>query len=126
MNAPLACPTCAGRLDVHGSDDAFGCDEGHRYTVVGLALTTNIAAVRALWMGIRALEDDAAGLRYMADHYGDDFGMSADRRREEAAAAQAAADALRVQAQRAQARLDALPSAPSAAREDDSQAGRGG
>lgn len=108
----------------HG--DNFKCQEDHHYTVIGLALTSNIAAVRALWMAIRALEDDAAGLEYMASHYGDGFGMSAAARREEAKAALAAANSLREHARRAQNRLDELPTAPSASREDGSDAGRGG
>jgi hypothetical protein len=108
----LHCPTCADAL-VDEGEDGFRCPEDHRYTVVGLALTTNIAALRALWMAIRALEDDAHGLRYMAKHYGDTFGRGAELRLDEAAAALKAAEILRKQAHRAQARLDALPAAPS-------------
>jgi hypothetical protein len=93
---------------------------------VGLALTTNIAALRALWLAIRALEDDAASLSHMATHYGDDFGMSADARRAEAASATGAAATLRIHARRAQERLDALPDAPSAVSESGSESGRGG
>ena len=121
----LSCPTCADEL-VEDGQASFRCGEDHRYSVVGLALTTNIAALRALWLGIRALEDDAASLRYMADHYGDDFGMSAGARRAEADAAASAAEVLRVQARRAQDRLSQLPSAPSAAREEGRESGRGG
>lgn len=102
------------------------CPEDHRYTVVGLALTTNLAALRALWLAIRALEDDATGLEYMASQYGDNFGMSAEARRGEAAAALNAANTLREHARRAQDRLDALPTAPSAVPEVGSQSGRGG
>lgn len=119
------CPTCSDELVLHG-EDAFHCSEEHHYTVVGLALTTNIAALRALWLAIRALEDDAASLKYMSLHYGDQFGMSADRREAEADAALDAAKILRVHAKRAQDRLDALPAAPSAVRESGSQPGRGG
>lgn len=119
------CPTCDERLVTQG-EDTFRCTEDHHYTVVGLALTTNIAALRALWMAIRALEDDAVSLKYMASHYGDKFGMSADARRAEAAAAQTAAEILRAHAKRAQDRLDALPAAPSAVREAGSEPGRGG
>ncbi len=122
--APLACPTCSEELQLH-EDDAFRCPEDHVYTVIGLALTTNIAALRALWLAIRALEDDAASLNYMAGKYGDGFGSSAEARRAEAAAALAAASTLRDHARRAQARLDALPVAPSAVSEG-SQRGRGG
>lgn len=116
MEEPLSCPTCDEELVA--DDDGFRCPEDHHYTVVGLALTTNIAALRALWMAIRALEDDAASLTYMAAHYGDDYGMSSDARRAEAEAALAAAETLRSHAQRAQDRLDALPVAPSAIRND--------
>jgi len=119
------CPTCNDALVAHG-EDTFRCQENHHYTVVGLALTTNIAALRALWLAIRALEDDAASLNYMATHYGDDYGMSADARRAEATAAIAAAETLRKHAQRAQERLDALPAAPSIASEIGSQTGQDG
>jgi hypothetical protein len=125
VDSSLVCPTCVDELVLHG-ENAFRCPEGHHYTVVGLALTTNVAALRALWMAIRALEDDAASLSYMAEHYGDDYGMSADARRAEAAAALAAATMLRTHARRAQDRLDALPAAPSALPEHGSDSGRGG
>jgi hypothetical protein len=124
VTSVLACPTCNEVLLERG-EDSFSCQEDHRYTVVGLALTTNVAALRALWLAIRALEDDAASLSYMASHYGDDFGMSADARRAEAAAALDAAERLRSHARRAQDRLDALPSAPSAVRVTGSGPGRG-
>ena len=124
MSTPLACPTCSGELIVH-DDGSFRCAEDHFYTVVGLALTTNISALKALWMAIRALEDDAAGLEYMAGHYGDDFGMSAVKRGEEALAAREAADRLRIHARRAQTRLDALPSTPSDVGGSGSEAVRG-
>jgi hypothetical protein len=113
VTAELTCPTCTETLAVQ-DEDIFRCPEEHDYTVVGLALTTNLAALRALWMAIRALEDDAASLRYMAAHYGDAFGQAADKRREEAQAATEAAEVLRGHARRAQQRLDALPVAPSA------------
>lgn len=125
MDQPLACPTCAKDLVVDG-DEGFRCEEEHRYTVVGLALTNNLAAVRALWMAIRALEEDAAGLQFMATKYGDGFGQSAEARRAEAEAALEAAALLRDLARRAQQRLDALPSAPSAVTEAGSERGRGG
>lgn len=122
---PLACPTCSGELREEGQD-VFACHEDHRYTVIGLALTTNIAALRALWMAIRALEDDAASLNYMATRYGDRFGLPAEARRREAVAALDAAGLLRGHARRAQDRLDALPVAPSAVVEPGSHGGRGG
>lgn len=113
MDQTLACPTCKEELIIRG-DETFECPEDHRYSVLGLALTYNIAAVRALWSAIRALEDDAAGLRYMASTYGDSFGLPAEARRAEADAAVAAAMLLREHARRAQDRLDALPASPSA------------
>ena len=125
VTSSLACPTCDEQLLVVG-DDSFKCPEDHKYTVVGLALTTNVAALRAIWRAIRALEEDASTLTMMAEHYGDAFGMSADVRNAEAAAALAAAETLRKHAKRAQERLDALPAAPSALREVGSESGRGG
>ena len=77
-------------------------------------------------MAIRALEDDAGSLRYMASRHGDPAGEVAGTRMKEAEAALEAVAVLRVHAERAQDRLDALPSAPSAVREAGSQTGRGG
>lgn len=113
MDTPLSCPTCNAALAVHAGG-SFRCSEAHDYTVLDLALTTNIAALRAIWQAIRALEDDAASLNYMAQNYGDGYGMHAETRRDEADAALAAAKILRGQAQRAQQRLHALPVAPTA------------
>ena len=121
MNAPT-CPTCSGALDV--SSDSFFCRENHRYTLAGLALATNIAAVNALWLAIRALDDDAAGLEYLAS-----AGARQPRAAqllEQAASAREAASRLRTFAAEAQQRLDALPIAPSTVTEDGSQRGRGG
>jgi hypothetical protein len=120
----LTCPTCAEEL-VASESGTFQCREAHQYTVLGLALTTNIAALRALWMAIRALEDDAASLTYMATNYGDQFGLPADARRAEADAALQAARMLREHAQRAQKRLDALPVPPLAVSEDASRPASG-
>jgi hypothetical protein len=125
VSPTLKCPTCDDVLVEHGRD-GFICTESHRYTVIGLALTTNIAALRAVWLAVRALEEDAASLTFMAERYGDDFGMAADARLSEADAATAAAGVLRSHARSAQDRLDMLPSAPSAVREPDSDPGRGG
>lgn len=125
MVATLSCPTCSAELAAQ-DEGTFRCQEDHDYTVVGLALTTNIAALRAIWAAIRALEDDASALSYMAERYGDHFGLSATARRAEAQAARDAANVLREHAQRAQKRLDALPSAPSSVGENGSQRGRGG
>jgi hypothetical protein len=117
MTTTLTCPTCDSALE---ADDqgGYGCVEDHRYSVIGLALTTNIAALRSLWAAIRALEEDGASLHLMAQHYGDRFGMLAENRRAEADAAYEAAQLLREHARRAQDRLDALPVAPSAIHPD--------
>jgi hypothetical protein len=125
VNQRLRCPTCDAVLLEHDGG-GFVCAEDHRYTVVGIALTTNVAALRALWLAIRALEDDVASLHYMVQHYGDDFGMSAAARRAEADSAAAAASLLRRHARSAQDRLDSLSAAPSAVREGGSEAGTGG
>lgn len=122
---PPACPTCSGEL--HEQDEGvFACREDHRYTIIGLALTTNIDALRALWLAIRALENDAAGLELMAAKYGDRLGLPAEARRREAVAALDAAGLLRGHARRAQERLDALPVAPPTVVANGRQAGRGG
>jgi hypothetical protein len=120
----LACPECDEGL-VADIEDSFRCPEGHPYAVVDLALTTNTAALQALWMAIRALEDDACSLKYMAAHYGDAMGMSAAHRNAEAEAALEAATILRGHAKRAQEKLDALTSAHSAGQEQGSTSGRG-
>ena len=119
-STPLACPTCDDELVAHGVD-TLRCSEDHYYTVVGLSLTTNMAAVQAVWKAIRALEDDAASLKYMASTYGDQFGSTADRRNAEAQDALEAAATLRVHAKRAQERLDALPTTPASLRGPDGQ-----
>lgn len=120
MNAP-PCPTCSGALEA--ASDSFFCRENHRYTRVGLALATNIAAVNALWLAIHALEDDAAGLEYMSTLAGRE---PLPTQLEQAASARGAARRLREYADEAQQRLDALPVAPSAVTEAGSQRGRGG
>ena len=125
MDPNLSCPTCDEDLEVHG-EDTFRCPEDHHYSVVGLALTANIAALRAIWLAIRALEDDAASLSYMAKKYGNEFGLSAEARQGEADAALDAAAMLRGHAQRAQSRLDALPTELPAARGAGHQGAQGG
>jgi hypothetical protein len=109
----MTCPTCDSALEAD-AQGSLTCIEDHRYSVIGLALTTNIAALRSLWSAIRALEEDGASLHLMASHYGDRSGMRADDRRAEADAAYDAANTLRGFARSAQTRLDALPSAPAA------------
>jgi len=92
--------------------DRLVCGEGHAYTDLGLALATNVAVVSALWRAIRALEDDAVGLDWLATRRAAD-GRQAAAQRDEAAAARDAGSTLRRYAGQAQARLDALPAAPS-------------
>lgn len=123
MDAPLSCPTCNAALTVH-DEGSFRCQEAHDYTVLDLALTTNIAALRAIWQAIRALEDDAASLNYMAQNYGDDHGIPAKTRRDEADAAIATAKILRGHAQRAQERLHALPATLTASSEPTGKSAR--
>ena len=127
MSQALPCPTCVQDLVVR-TEDVIECPEGHRYTAVGLMLANNLAAVRALWAAIHALEDDAAGLTFMANNteYGGPQGAYATARLAEAQAALQASAILRQHARSAQERLDALPVAPSAAQEPGSQRGRGG
>ncbi len=107
-----ACPSCRARLEQDHS--GVVCREGHRYTELGLALATNIAAVNALWRAIRALEDDAAGLEWLTGRAAVDAPRALAQRREAREARQAAAS-LRAYAEQAQQRLDALPVALRAA-----------
>ena len=103
----LRCPTCSA--DLAAVDDGSGtCEEGHRFTAVALALATNRGSVRALWSAIRALEDDAAGLDYLAGRAHEP--RAADRK-QEAQEAREAALRLRAYANAAQRRLDALDEA---------------
>lgn len=108
VTPPFACPTCFEALAAADESGSFVCREDHRYSALGLALTTNVSALRALWMAIRALEDDAASLDFLATHHGDSFGQMAEARRGEAAATRGAAETLREHARLAQQRLDAL------------------
>lgn len=108
----LVCPTCSAELAPDGGD-GVRCGEGHNWTAFALALTIDTATLQALWAAIRALEDEASSLNYMAAHQTEEYGMSADRQREEAAKALEAADALRTHAHLAQVRLNALPAGPS-------------
>jgi hypothetical protein len=103
MNQHLSCPTCLG--DLSGDPDRLLCSEGHNYTSLALALATNSGTVRALWRAIRALEDDAAGLTYLAGRQ--DYGSSSARLAE-AAEAREAAFRLREHAAAAQRRLNVL------------------
>lgn len=104
----LPCPTCAAPLTPAG--DRLACEQQHAFTADGLTLASNLAAVNALWLAIRALEDDAACLdwRIRTGQTGDHALYA-----EQAAAGRAAAQHLRKMAQAAQARLDQLPAPPS-------------
>lgn len=88
-----------------GSPEQLLCPEGHTYTSLALALATNRGTVAALWRAVRALEDDAAGLTYLAQR--DGFGSS-EARLTEAGQTREAALRLREHAADAQRRLDAL------------------
>ena len=109
MDQP-SCPTCKSLLT--SSDDHIICTEGHRFTADGLALAGNLIAVRALWLAILALEDDAAGLEWLLRQ-----GRAPAHHQEslaaQAAEGRAAARVLREHARAAQERLDNLPVAPS-------------
>ncbi len=74
-----------------------------------LALATNVAAVQALRMAIRALEDDSAALTYLAEH-NVGGGHAEDRLREAREAVDAAAH-LRQMVATATRRLEALSAA---------------
>lgn len=104
------CPTC--NTPLRALDGHLGCDNGHRFTPEGLAFAVNQAAVRALWLAIRALQDDAAGLEWMLRE-----GRAPEHQREnyarQAAEGRQAAEVLLAHAQAAQDRLDRLPTAPS-------------
>lgn len=112
VHQPPLCPTCSNPLDA-AAEGELSCSEGHEYTALGLALSSNIVALQAIWIAIRALEDDAGSLRYLASQLGSRGGMSAEERLAEADAAMEAAARLRLHAEHAQKRLDSLPSAPS-------------
>ena len=80
-------------------------------------MAMNLAAVQALWLAIRALEDDAAGMDWLvksqrapASRHGEYARQSRESRE--------AARALRAMASAAQSRLDSLPVAPSTLRSD--------
>ena len=98
------CPTCTAVL-TEDRGATLHCPEGHEYTLLSLSLATNRRTVEALWLAIRALEDDAAGLRLLAERPG---ALLPQDRGREADAAQQAAVHLRTYAVAAQQRLDAL------------------
>lgn len=100
----IPCVACSGPLDEHDAD-VLSCAEGHSYTSISLALATNREVVRALWLAIRSLDDDALGLTHLAQRYPDHLAGS---RLQEAAEARAAAERLRTHAAAAQRRLRSL------------------
>lgn len=117
MEVP-ACPICTATMSE--SPDGFTCERDHAFTSEGLTLAGNLAAVQALWLAIRALEDDAAGLDWVvktgrcpANRQGEYARQAAENRE--------AARALRVMAEAAQARLNSLPASPSTLRSDPAQ-----
>ena len=98
------CPFCALPLESHGDEAA--CGNGHVFDAEGLSLATNMAAARALWLAVNAMEDDAAGLTWRAQRT--PSGERADALVREATAARDAAASLRKLANAAQLRLDGL------------------
>lgn len=101
------CPFCLQPLTLQGPDEA-SCSTGHVFDAASLTLAGNMAAARALWMAMRAMEDDAAGLNWRAGQAYTPPEVSIELRAEEQTAREAAA-ALRLLAKAAQQRLDALP-----------------
>ncbi len=107
--ADAKCPLCGLPLQLRG-DEAV-CPNGHVFDAVGLSLATNIAATRALWLAVNAMEDDAAGLAWRAQRSPAVDGaesLQAESLLAEARAARDAATTLRVLATAAQRRLDGL------------------
>jgi hypothetical protein len=98
------CPFCVLALELR--DDEARCPNGHVFDAEGLSLATNMAAARALWLAVSAMQDDAAGLAWRAQRSG--AGETADALLVEAQAARDAATTLRRLAAAAQRRLDTL------------------
>jgi hypothetical protein len=98
------CPFCVLPLTLRTTGEA-ACPTGHVFDPEGLSLATNMAAARALWLAVSAMEDDAAGLSWRAQRVvsGGQEALLA-----EAQAARDAAATLRVLAKAAQQRLDGL------------------
>ena len=101
------CPFCGLTLkQVHADETA--CDAGHVFDTASLTLAANMAAARALWQAVRAMEDDAAGLLWRAERPGSSE-ESVSALTAQAGEATRAAGTLRDLAVAAQRRLDALP-----------------
>jgi hypothetical protein len=98
------CPFCV--LSLQQRHDEAVCPNGHVFEAEGLSLATNMAAARALWLAVNAMEDDAAGLAWRAQRHAPDGGAQALLA--EAQAAREAAASLRALAGAAQRRLDGL------------------
>jgi hypothetical protein len=100
------CPFCVLPLQLVGQDIAR-CASGHSFDAEGLSLATNMAAARALWLAVRAMEDDAAGLEWRAGRADTDDATRKDLLGD-AEGARSAAASLRMLASAAQRRLDGL------------------
>ncbi len=100
------CPFCVLPLSTR-TDREAACPNGHVFDPEGLSLATNMAAARALWLAVSAMEDDAAGLAWRA-HRSSTNSTAEKALLAEADGARAAAGSLRVLAAAAQRRLDGL------------------
>lgn len=100
------CPFCVLPLTLR-SDHEAACPNGHVFDPEGLSLATNMAAARALWLAVSAMEDDAAGLAWRSRR-SSTGAEAAEALSAEAQAARDAAASLRVLATAAQRRLDGL------------------
>lgn len=106
MTAQGNCPFCILPLELRDGAEVV-CPNGHVFDAEGLSLATNMAAARALWLAVHAMEDDAAGLSWRAERTGGNAQASVALL-VEATAARTAAGSLRVLALAAQRRLDGL------------------
>jgi two-component system chemotaxis response regulator CheB len=66
----LSCPDCNGVLQEFGEGRLvrFRCQVGHEFSPDGLAEAQNEEVERALWTGVRALEESVAVARRMAEY----------------------------------------------------------
>ena len=90
-----SCPLCKGPLELNGG--TLTCAVGHSFLPAELVRERGQAAVRALWSAVRALEEEAAGLRLTASSLGDERATSWAEERERDA------DEIRKFAERAEA-----------------------
>lgn len=87
LGGPGQCPECEGPLKQPdaGTGGRWCCQEGHEFTTLELTQATAQSAVRAVWAGVRALEDHAAGLTYLSRETGQEqYGTQADDARRQA------------------------------------------